>query len=126
MRAARTPPEPPPITKRSVSKSAIRSPARLEIVALLLHLGAEAIHHLLADLLAPLLDVVERLVEHLRLDIGHLLAERRLVEHEYVFQLLLAEAVRILPRRIGHQLVALSGEFGAQLAGDVIEIFGEL
>src|SRR3954453_11507397 len=116
------------MTKRSVSKSAIRLPTRapLEIVALLLHLGAEAVHYLLADLLAPLLDVGKRRIEDLRLDIAHLAAKRRLVERKHVFQLLLAEAFRIELRRVSQQFVAARGVFGSQLGGYVIEVLGEL
>src|ERR1043165_10043427 len=127
MRAARTPPEPPPITKRSQSKSAMTAAqARLEIMALFLHLGAEAIHPLLADLASPLLNIFERLIEHLRLDTRHLLAQRRLVEGEHVLQFLLGETVGIELRRIAHELVAARRKFGAQLGGNVVEVLGEL
>src|SRR3954471_13576548 len=114
------------MTKRSVSKSAIRLPTRdaLEIVTLFLHLGAEAVHHLFADLLAPLLDVGKRLVEDLRLDIAHLAAKRRLVERERVFQLLLGEALRIELRGVSQQFVALGREFGPQLSGYVVKVLG--
>src|SRR3954451_7546809 len=102
MRAARTPPEPPPMTKRSVSKSAMTGVLRLEIVAFLLHLGAKAVHHILTDALTPLLNIVEGFVEHLWLDRNHLFAEGRFVERQHVFEFLLAESIGVELCRLGH------------------------
>src|SRR5262249_28097490 len=135
MRAARTPPEPAPITNRSVSKSLIgysklgrsSKPGRSEVVALLLHLGAKAVHHLLGDARAPLLlHEGEGRVEHLRLLHQHLLPERRLEEGHELFELSIAEARRVLPRRLGHELAGLRAIFGAQLRAHLIEVLREL
>src|SRR5947208_6333530 len=94
--AARTPPDPAPITKRSTS--VIQAPSRIgrrsEIVALLLHLGAHPAHHLFGELVGPLLDAAETVVEEFRLLIDDLAAQRRLVEGERVLELLLGEGLR--------------------------------
>src|SRR4051794_28103441 len=117
MRAARTPPEPPPMTNRSVSKSLIARRVLplgpLEIVPLLLHLGAEAVHHFFRDTRTPLLHETESRIEHLRLLHQHLLPERRLEERHQLLQLGVAEARSVLPRRLVHQFGGARRIFGA-------------
>src|SRR5581483_10260041 len=89
-RAARTPPEPAPITNKSTS-SLIPSPGasavRLEIVALLLHLRAHAVHHLFGELIGPLLDPAEAVVENPGFLLDDLPSERGAVEGERVLEL---------------------------------------
>src|SRR5476651_1630015 len=129
MRAARTPPEPPPITNRSVSKSLIAERrgrvAGSEVVALFLHLGAEAIHHLLAEPRRELLlNKAERFFEHLRLGSEHFLANRRFEECHQVLQLRLAEASRIAVRSLRDDFIAPHRKFSAQLRRDVVQVLG--
>src|SRR3954452_16779367 len=127
MRAARTPPEPPPITKRSVSNSAMGFAGRgLKIVALLFHLGAEAVHHFLANARRPLLHESKSLIEDHRLSFQHFLAERCLVEREHVLQLSFGESDCIESARLSNQLDAARGKFISQLRADVVEVLGEL
>src|SRR5947209_6061150 len=127
MRAARTPPEPPPMTKRSVSKSAMVDVTRvLQVVTLLLHLGAEAVHHFLTHARRPLLHIVKGLVEHERILDDNLPAERRLVEREHVLQLLLAETLGIEFRCFVHEFVPARAELSAQLRADIIKVLGEM
>src|SRR5215475_16163021 len=84
MRAARTPPEPPPMTKRSTSYSAM---AALPFVAVLqsdrlvalLHLFAEALVHHARKHDGPLVHVGHAELDGARLGRQQFLAERRLV-----------------------------------------------
>src|SRR4051812_31587751 len=100
MRAARTPPEPPPMTNRSTSKSAIVSPPgrwsdrppasyppRLHILAALVHLGAEHLVDVLGEARGPFLHELRARQDRLRLLHQQLLADRRLVEGDDVLQL---------------------------------------
>src|SRR5947209_2368089 len=110
MRAARTPPEPPPITNRSTS-SAI---AALSVVlvfarrpnfsgdrlAALLHLLAELAVHFVTESLAPVLHVLQAGVDRLRLLGLHLLADGRLVEREHVLEFLLGESCGVDARHL--------------------------
>src|SRR4029077_1179121 len=81
MRAARTPPDPPPMTKRSTSWSAIS-----EIVSALLHLGAHLGNDVLGKAVAPLAGVGHAFVDDFRFLDDHLSAERRLIEVQQVLQ----------------------------------------
>src|SRR4051794_20956234 len=96
MRAARTPPEPAPMTNRSTSRSAMvnlacrppppavsggrRCAGASKRVSLLAHFGAELADYLFREPVGPVLDVGHALFQHLRLKIDQFLAERRLVE----------------------------------------------
>src|ERR1700733_6623066 len=82
MRAAPTPPEPPPMTNRSTSKSDM-----LHIVSALLHFGAHAVHHVDRQIVSPFGGAVHRVFDGLRLLDDHLLADRRLVERQNLLQL---------------------------------------
>src|SRR5690348_9884689 len=88
MRAARTPPEPAPMTKRSTSSPAMLRPAsrlsprRSDRVTLLLHLFANASDDLLGKLRAPLARGGKALLQHLGKLRNQLLAGRRVVEGE--------------------------------------------
>src|SRR5215470_11124430 len=87
MRAARTPPEPAPITNRSTSKSLIAgspSVARSERVSALSHLGAQALQRLFVQLHRPILRRRHGLFDEVRLFGLQLLAERRFVEGERI------------------------------------------
>src|SRR5580692_4673016 len=86
IRAARTPPEPPPITKRSTSNSAISAPTKDQInsshlLAALAHLGAEFAADLIGKSLGPLVHIGHAHLDRLGLGRQQLLAQRRLVEH---------------------------------------------
>src|SRR4051812_29072631 len=124
IRAARTPPEPPPMTNRSVSKSAMMvRGAALKIMALLLHLGAEAVHHFLADARPPLLlHEIEGLIENPRFALLHLLAERRLVERNQILQLGFGERRRVVFAGLVDDLGAARRELIAQLVRDIVEV----
>src|SRR3954454_23832743 len=99
MRAARTPPEPPPMTNRSTSKSAIGSPGtrsgRSEILAALFHLDAELFVDRLGKNLPPLVHIGHAELDRPGLVHEQLLTERRLVKRDQVFQLLLGKLVGI-------------------------------
>src|SRR4051812_25567084 len=100
MRAARTPPDPAPITRKSTSWAAISAPARKaasQVVALLLHFLAEARRHLLVDLARPHFGARQALVDDGRLLGGKFLADRRLVEGEHVPDFSFAELLGIKP-----------------------------
>src|SRR5580700_4095026 len=75
MRAARTPPEPPPMTNRSTSWSAM-----LEIVPALLHFRTHLGHDFLGKVVAPFPGIGHAFVEGLRFLGQHLLAGGRLIE----------------------------------------------
>src|SRR3954466_15492391 len=73
MRAARTPPEPPPITNRSTSNSAISPPTLLlplqasDRLVALAHLGAELRGHGVGELRSPLVHGGHAHLDRLRL-----------------------------------------------------------
>src|SRR3954454_21068292 len=100
MRAARTPPEPPPITKRSTSYSAMaapplfRQPPSDRLVALL-HLVAEFLVHGARKLQRPLVHIAHAKLDRPRLGHQQLLSQRGLVEGHEILQLLLGEFVGI-------------------------------
>src|SRR3954447_14894838 len=108
MRAARTPPEPPPITNRSTSKSAIGLPGRgrgrSDLLAALFHLGAELLVARLGKNHPPLLPIGHAELDCPGLGREQLLAERRLVERGQILQLLLGKLVGI---DLGHALADL-------------------
>src|SRR6185312_15705992 len=101
MRAARTPPDPAPMTKRSTSRSGIclsqPRPRPLDFMASPLHLGAHLRHHLFRQFLRPWIDTLHRFVKDSRLLLDHFLPKPRLVESEHVFELRFREARRIAP-----------------------------
>src|SRR5262245_41852552 len=100
MRAARTPPEPPPMTNRSTSNSVI---SHLDLVfrqssdllAPLAHFGAELAVDDLREVLRPAVHIGHAELDCPRLARQQLLAERRLVEGDEVGQLLLGELVAV-------------------------------
>src|SRR5437764_1010999 len=87
MRAARTPPEPAPITKKSTSNAIVQPPVRpvrdksvwLEIDALLLHRGARPLEDLRRQLFAPRARDVAKILNEDRRDL-HIFLARRTVE----------------------------------------------
>src|SRR5260370_33166563 len=81
MRAARTPPDPPPMTKRSTSRSAM-----LQIVSALFHLGAHFVDDVLRKIVGPGASHGHALVQCRRLLFNDLLAKRRLIEAQQLFQ----------------------------------------
>src|SRR6266576_710449 len=116
IRAARTPPEPPPMTNRSTLNSAMvtlpgfyfdaffsREPAStsLEIqwksylLAALAHLGAEFAIHGFGKNLRPLIHIGHAELNCPWLGGDQFLAERRLVERDQVLQLLLGKLVGV-------------------------------
>src|SRR5437660_6229540 len=99
MRAARTPPDPAPMTKRSTSRSAIhpiQSAAadrpRSNFVAAFFHFGAHLADDLFRELLCPTRRRSHALVRDQGLLKKQLVAERRFIKGEYVLELLLREA----------------------------------
>src|SRR6187551_52413 len=102
MRAARTPPEPPPMTNRSTSYSAIVSPARnhrpgskasrtgswirSDFLAALLHLGAELAVDDRGKILRPLVHIGHAELERTGLGHQQFGAERRFVEGHELLQ----------------------------------------
>src|SRR5262245_22498347 len=118
MRAARTPPEPAPMTKRSRSIGGQMS----DLVAALLHLDAEFADDLLRQAVRPDLRILHALVENDRLLADQLAPERRLVEGERVFELLLGEAAGVDPRCIVEELGAAGHVFHAQLGSDIAQV----
>src|SRR5262249_1576838 len=105
MRAARTPPDPAPITNRSTAL-AIVSPATEpedsrassdQVVPFLFHLRAHFGDHLLGEFVGPLGRNLHALVESFRLFGDQLLTERRLVERDSILELLLGEELCVDP-----------------------------
>src|SRR5215212_3681613 len=101
MRAARTPPDPAPITNRSTSCAAIvRSATKSrhwssQVVAFLLHLGAKPGHDLVSHLFRPFLGPRQPLVDDGRFLGDELLSNWRLVERDHLFHLGFGEALCI-------------------------------
>src|ERR1700692_185076 len=100
MRAARTPPEPPPMTKRSTSRSAM-----LHIVSALLHLGAHLGHDILGKIVRPSAGKDHALIEYFRLLDESLFAERRLIIRQQILQFLLGKMGGVNAGALIHQLV---------------------
>src|SRR5262245_18027190 len=121
MRAARTPPEPPPITNRSTSCEAIAAfrcpsneraavcqhpgvvPQELEVMTSLLHFRAKPAQNLVGRPGRPHLRETNSLLEHLRFLRDQFLAKWRLVEREKLFELRFGKAPRIEGRHLVHQ-----------------------
>src|SRR5262249_5913031 len=120
MRAARTPPDPAPITRRSTSCAAITTPAdraasgASQIVTPLLHFVAEPCHHLVIDLSRPGFGALQALVDHDRLLGGEFLADRGLIERDELLELGFGELLGIEPRDLVDDLIASRRKFGAQ------------
>src|SRR5256885_12121753 len=118
MRAARTPPDPPPMTKRSTSNSAI-SPLsrdrRSDRLVALLHLVAKFLIDLFGKPLRPLLHPGHAELNGARFVRKQLLAERRLVEGDEILELLLGELGGVDLR---HALADLLFAAGQRLATD--------
>src|SRR6266568_365968 len=129
IRAARTPPEPPPMTNRSTSNSAIANPrpnnrmgSGSDFLAALLHLGAELAVDGLGKDLRPLVHIGHAELDCPGFGRQQLLAERRLVEGDEVLQLLLGELVGIdLGHAVANFLFA-AGEVLGNDHGDLVEI----
>src|SRR6201996_2640040 len=100
IRAARTPPEPPPMTNRSTSNSAIYyldliAKQRSDLLAPLAHFGAELAIDDLGEVLGPAVHIGHAELDCPGLAGEQLLAQRRLVEGDQVDQLLLGELVAV-------------------------------
>src|SRR6185369_11501644 len=126
MRAARTPPEPPPMTKRSTSNSAISTPPEVafgsDILAALLHLGAELAVDGFGKGLRPLVHVGHAELDGAGLTREQLLAERRLVEGDEILQFLLGELVGVDLRHAVADFLFAAGEILGHDLGDLVEI----
>src|SRR5690348_13301521 len=134
MRAARTPPEPAPITNKSTSCPAIAyaSPdlsaglssgaAGSHRVAPLLQFIAHLRRHFGRELVGPVLGEVHAVVHDDRLLGEHLLACRRLIEGEDLLELLLGEVRRVLPRDFLSHLGEARLKVVAHLGGDLVEV----
>src|SRR5262249_33648474 len=115
MRAARTPPEPPPMTKRSTSYSAMAAPpflreARSDRLVALLHFLAERLVHDTRKRQRPLVHVGHAELNGARLGRQQFLAQRRLVEGDEILQLLLGELVGVDLRHAFADLLFAAGE----------------
>src|SRR5258706_3157115 len=100
IRAARTPPEPPPMTNRSTSNSAIQAPLKAGVcgsylLAAFAHLGPEFAIDDFAKLLRPLVHKGHAELNCPRLGGEQFLPKRRFVERDQVLQFLLGELVGI-------------------------------
>src|SRR5436190_18009738 len=99
MRAARTPPDPAPMTKRSTSRSAIHliqsagaDRPRLDFVTASFHFGAHLVDDLCRELLCPTRRRSHALVRDHGLFNKQLVAEWRFIKGDCVLELLLREA----------------------------------
>src|SRR5215475_2047181 len=100
IRAARTPPEPPPMTNRSTSNSAIFHldpiwKQSLDLLAPLAHFGAELAVHGLGKVLGPLVHIGHAELNRPGFAGEQFRAQRRLVEGDEVDQFLLGELVAV-------------------------------
>src|SRR5436305_2427151 len=113
MRAARTPPDPAPMTKRSTSRSAISATRyALNIMPALSHLGAHLADHLLGELVRPARHGTHALVRNPGLLRQQLMAERGFVEGERILELLLGEPAGVAARGFGQKLRRAGREIG--------------
>src|ERR1700733_11952922 len=119
IRAARTPPDPPPMTKRSTSKSDM-----LHIVPALLHLGAHPGHDVDGKIVAPASRIGHAFVERLRLLDEHLLAERRLIEGQKALQFGFSEMAGVEARRRVHELAGARLVVSFDIGRDLVEVLG--
>src|SRR5512138_3430209 len=124
MRAARTPPEPPPMTNRSTSNSAmVRVPIwSSDILTALLHLGAELAVDGFGKLLRPLVHIGHAELDGARFAGEQLLPERGLVKGDEIFQLLLGELVGIDLRHAVTDLLFTARQILGDDLGDLVEI----
>src|SRR5580704_9723334 len=90
MRAARTPPDPPPMTKRSTSYSDMS-----DVVPAFFHFGTHLGHDIDREIVSPSVGLSQRVIDNLRLFDNHLLANGRLIELQDLLQLRLGEARRV-------------------------------
>src|SRR5215468_5998946 len=126
MRAARTPPEPAPITNSSTSGIPIVcSVLSLDLFSSLPHLGAELGDDFVGELVRPLVDVAGALIEDHRLLRNDLAADRRLVERQHVLKLLLGEPRGIEARTVVDELGSSRRELGLQLGCHFVEILAQ-
>src|ERR1700730_13819868 len=150
MRAARTPPEPPPMTNRSTSNSVIstpnisppgsknllltrfldanRDPLRSktlssDLLAAFAHLGAELGVDDFGETLRPLVHIGHRKLNCLGLGGPKFLAERRFVEGHEVLQFLLGKLAGIDLRHALADLLLAAGEALGDNDGDLVEVF---
>src|SRR5437868_4362076 len=123
MRAARTPPEPAPITNRSTSGIPIVwLDLGLDLFSSPSHLGAELGDNFVRELVRPLVDVAGALIEDHRLLADDLAADRRLVERQHILELLLGEPRGIKAGAVVEQLGGSRSELGLQLGCHFVEI----
>src|SRR3981189_895454 len=138
MRAARTPPEPPPMTNRSTSNSAMATPLyspsprslrrgakneRSGFLAALPHLATERGVDGFGKHLRPLVHIGHRELDGARFAREQFLAERRLVERHQILQFLLGEFVGIdLCHALADFLFA-AGQVLGDDDGDLVEVF---
>src|SRR5665213_192166 len=129
IRAARTPPEPPPITNRSTSHSAISAPPRKissrgsNLLAALAHLGAEFTVDHFGKTLGPLVHVTHAGLDGFRLRRQQLLAERRFVERHQILQFLFSEHAGINFRHALADFLFAAGKFLGDDHRNLAEIF---
>src|SRR5262249_47172565 len=124
MRAARTPPEPAPITNKSTSGIPIVFlVSSLDLFSSPSHLGAELGNDLVCELVRPLVHIARALIEDHRLLRDDFAADRRLVERQYVLELLLGELRGVKAGAIVDELGGSRRELGLQLGGHFVEIF---
>src|SRR3954469_9247331 len=101
MRAARTPPDPAPMTNRSTScgiplpRLAPATDRSELVVALLLHLCAHFSDHVRGVVVDPPLGTLGGFLAVLLFSLDDLLTERRFVEFEHLLQVLLGVHARI-------------------------------
>src|SRR5262245_61516782 len=152
IRAARTPPEPAPMTRRSTSCSAIcRAPAarqhrrsaarcgagnddraprgssrqRLDFMPSLFHFGAHPVDYLLRQSVRPNLRISHALIENPRLFRKQLAAEGRFVKGERVLEFLLLESGGVKLGGVVQDFRSTRRVVRAQLGGDLIEVFAQ-
>src|ERR1700681_3776481 len=120
IRAARTPPDPPPMTNRSVSNSAMSAPERL---ATLFHFRTKFIVHRFVKALRPLAHIGHAGLNRLWLLREQLLAERRLVEGDEVFQFLLGKVAGVDLRHLLADLFLASRQRLGDDDRDLVQVF---
>src|SRR5260370_14553880 len=117
MRAARTPPDPPPMTKRSTSCSAM-----LQIVSALFHLGAHFVDDVLGKIVRPGAGHGHALLHGLWFLVNNFLAKRRLIETQELLQFRLGKVSGIDPRGAVQKLFRPRVVLPFQIGGDLIEV----
>src|ERR1700722_20631007 len=119
MRAARTPPDPPPITKRSTSYSAMS-----DIVTAPLHFCAHFGNDVVGELVAPVSGVGHACLKRLRLLDNELAADRRLIERQNIPQFRFGEIAGIDARARIYQFVDPGRVLPLQVGCDFVEVLG--